>query len=339
MTSQPASDQPAFHRPPSNGGASSSRSASPALLVLAGPTGAGKSEVALLLAERLGGEIVSVDSMQVYRGLDLGTAKPSLADRARIPHHLVDVVEVTEPFDAAQFARQARAAVADIQARGRTPVLCGGTGLYFRAFLNGLGAAPPADAALRRELEAMPLPALLHELAERDPVTYERIDRHNPRRVTRAVEVIRLTGRPFSQLRADWGQDLRPSDTAPICYGLERSPNDLRQRIDARVEAMFRGGLVDETRQLLACGLAQNRTAMQALGYRQVVEHLDGRRTLAQTVELVKLRTRQFAKRQLTWFRRQMHLQWVRPEPQEPTEAVAERLASAWASRGSISNS
>ena len=161
--------------------------------------------------------------MQVYRGLDIGTAKASPADRARVPHHLIDVVDVTEPFDAAQFVRLARRAVADIQSRGRLPILCGGTGLYFKAFLEGLGQAPPADAALRAVLEATPLPELLRELAERDPATYERIDRQNPRRVIRAIEVIRLTGKPFSAQRADWHHAPRTTHHAAHCFGFARS--------------------------------------------------------------------------------------------------------------------
>jgi len=155
----------------------------PRALLLAGPTAVGKSEIALRLADELGGEIVSVDSMQVYRGMDIGTGKASPTEQARVPHHLLDVVEVTDPFDAAQFLRLARQTVADIQSRGRVAILCGGTGLYFKAFLEGLGQAPPADAALRAELEGIPLPELLRELAARDPATYERIDRQNPRRV------------------------------------------------------------------------------------------------------------------------------------------------------------
>jgi tRNA dimethylallyltransferase len=291
--------------------------------LLAGPTAVGKSVIALRLAEELGGEIVSVDSMQVYRGLDIGTAKPSPADRARLPHHLIDVVEITEPFDAAQFVRLARQAVADIQSRGRLPILCGGTGLYFKAFLDGLGQAPPADAALRAALEATPLVELLDELAERDPATYERIDRQNPRRIIRAVEVIRLTGKPFFAQRADW----QPSTLAPLastrCFGIARSTTDLHQRIEARVDAMFRRGWVAETEQLLNHGLARNRTAMQALGYRQIIEHLRGERSLPDTIALIKVRTRQFAKRQMTWFRRQLHLAWIHLDPQSSAEAVA----------------
>src|ERR1700743_2026758 len=171
-------------------------------LFLAGPTAVGKSEIALLLAEKIGGEIISVDSMQVYRGMDIGTAKPSREERARVRHHLIDVVQLTELFDAAQFVARANAAVAEIQSRGKSPIFCGGTGLYIKAFLEGLGGAPPADEKLRAELEAAPLSELLAELAERDPVTYEKIDRKNPRRVIRAVEVIRLTGRKFSEQRA-----------------------------------------------------------------------------------------------------------------------------------------
>jgi len=299
----------------------------PAPVFLAGPTAVGKSEIALLLAERLGGEIISVDSMQVYRELDIGTAKPSLADRARVPHHLIDVVELTAPFDAAQFARLAQAAVAEIQGRGRVPILCGGTGLYFKAFLEGLGEAPPAHEKLRAELEATPLPDLLCELAERDPETYAKIDGNNPRRVIRAVEVIRLTGKPFSQQKAEWKAAGR-RQKAEGFFGLSRATDDLRKRIDARVAEMFRLGLVQETAQLLKHGLAQNKTAMQAIGYRQVVEHLRGERSLEETISLVKIRTRQFAKRQMTWFRRQLRLEWIELKPDDSPESVSRKVCN-----------
>jgi tRNA dimethylallyltransferase len=298
-------------------------------LLLAGPTAVGKSEIALRLAERLGGEIISVDSMQVYRGLDIGTAKPSAADRARVPHHLIDVVDVTGSFDAATFARLAHAAVTDVQSRRRVPILCGGTGLYFKAFLEGLGTAPPANAALRSTLEAIPLPDLLRELAECDPATYEKIDRRNSRRVIRAVEVIRLTGRPFSQLQANWPPSVSGPRPLTLFVGLRRSAEDLRARIDARVDDMFRRGLVAETGELLKHGLAQNKTAMQALGYRQVVEHLRGACSLRETVELVKIRTRQFAKRQMTWFRRQLDLEWIGLPAEEAPGAVIESILAS----------
>jgi tRNA dimethylallyltransferase len=305
----------------------------PRPVLLAGPTAVGKSEIALRLAEKVGGEIVSVDSMQVYRGMDLGTAKASPADRARVPHHLLDVVEVSQAFDAAQFVGLAQEAIAGIQSRGHVPILCGGTGLYFKALLEGLGQAPPADAALRLVLEATPLSDLLRELGERDPSTYERIDRQNPRRVIRAVEVIRLTGKPFSAQRAQWQASLRAPGPSPLHIGLARSSADLHLRISARVDAMFRRGWVAETESLLRQGLAENRTAMQALGYRQIAEHLRGERSLPATIELVKCRTRQFARRQMTWFRRQLQLTWTALAP----ESDAEQTVQAILEQGALS--
>ena len=296
------------------------------LIALAGPTAVGKSEIALRLAERLRGEIISVDSMQVYRGLDIGTAKPSVEDRERVRHHLIDVVELVETFDAAQFVRHAQSAIAEIQARGHVPILCGGTGLYFKAFLEGLGEAPPANAKVRAALESTPLPVMLDELEKSDPATFESIDRKNPRRIIRALEVIRLTGKPFSAQRAPWRQTSDPSAVLPRFFGLARFPEDLHTRIERRVDLMFQRGLVEETKQLLGHGLNENRTALQAIGYRQVVEHLRGERPLADTITLVKVRTRQFAKRQLTWFRHQAELKWLSIPAQEPPEDTANRL-------------
>jgi tRNA dimethylallyltransferase len=294
-------------------------------IFIAGPTAAGKSEIALALAEQLGGEIISADSMQVYRGLDIGTAKPSPAERARVPHHLIDICDLTEAFDAAQFIRLAQKAVAEIQSRGRVPVFCGGTGLYFKALLSGLGEAPSANPELRDELEAASFESLLGELRERDPEAYEKIDKQNPRRVIRAVEVIRLTGKKFSEQRAEWKAE-GGKRKAENFFCINRPPADLHARINARVDEMFRRGLVDETRGLLRHGLEQNKTAMQAIGYRQVVEHLRGERNLAETIEQVKIRTRQFAKRQLTWFRRQLAPEWIELKPGDSVETVVANL-------------
>ncbi|PYK99139.1 MAG: tRNA (adenosine(37)-N6)-dimethylallyltransferase MiaA [Verrucomicrobia bacterium] len=266
-------------------------------VLIAGPTAVGKSAVALALARRLNGEIISVDAMQVYRGLDIGTAKPSPEERRPVPHHLIDVVELDKMFDAAQFTRLAQAAVAGIQERSRVPILCGGTGLYFKAFLEGLGEAPAASAGLRAELEATPLPELLRQLERGDPVTFA--NPWNPQAGTRNQERF---------------------------FGLSRSGDDLGARINARVDAMFARGLVQETERLLGLGLEQNRTAMQAIGYRQVAELLRGERSLADTVALVKQRTRQFAKRQMNWFRRQFRLEWINLEPDVSADAVADGL-------------
>ncbi|HEY9508661.1 MAG TPA: tRNA (adenosine(37)-N6)-dimethylallyltransferase MiaA [Verrucomicrobiae bacterium] len=297
----------------------------PRPVFLAGPTAVGKSEIALQLAEKMGGEIISVDSMQVYRGLDIGTAKASPEERNRVPHHLIDVADLTESFDAARFVQLAQSAVSEIQSRGRVPIFCGGTGLYFKAFLEGLGEAPSSDPQLRAELEKIPLPDLLRELAERDPEAYEKIDRENPRRVVRALEVIRLTGKKFSEQRAAWSRRAGES-AAGNFFGFLRSNSDLHDRINRRVDEMFRRGLVAETEQLLQRGLAENKFAMQALGYRQVAEFLRGERSLETAVELVKIRTRQFAKRQMTWFRRQFDLQWIPLDNASDLSQVAARI-------------
>ena len=292
-------------------------------IYLAGATAIGKSALALRLAKRLGGEIISVDSMQVYRGLDIGTAKPSANEQGETPHYLIDVAEINEPFDAAQFVRLAKRAEEAIRLRGMRAIFCGGTGLYFRALFDGLGESPPGDDSLRAELEAMPLEELLVELAAKDPEAFEAVDRQNPRRVIRAVEVIRLTGQAYSSQRIGWDA-LGQAPANLFC--ITREMDDLNARIHERVDRMFEQGLVAETESLAKRGLRENRTACQALGYRQVLEHLDGGLGLAETVELVKARTRQFAKRQRTWFRNQMNCQSVEWTGGDSAEVCCERL-------------
>lgn len=324
--------------PPRHGGATSitgvatGKDFKPQPVLLAGPTATGKSAVAMELATLLHGEIVSVDSMQVYRGLDLGTAKPTPAERLTVPHHGVDVVGLEESFDAARFVSMATRAVEEIQRRGRVPILCGGTGLYVNAWLNGLGGSPAPDPALRSELESMPTAALLDELARQDPATLDEIDLENRRRLVRAVEVIRLTGQPFSVQRARWPE--RAPSLAGRSFGLFRSRPETVARIDARVDAMFRSGLVEEVRTLISQGLERNRTACQAIGYRQVIEHLAGERSLLETRELVKVRTRQFAKRQLTWFRGQLDLEWFDVSRDEAPSSTAARILASLSGTG-----
>lgn len=297
-------------------------------IFIAGPTAVGKSAAALAIAEQLGGEIISVDSMQVYRGLNIGTAKPSSQEQKQIAHHLIDVVDLDEGFDAAKFCELAKKAVGEIQSRNRVPIFCGGTGFYFKAFLEGLGEAPPADSSLRTELEQIPVSELLRELETCDPVTFGKIDRQNLRRVIRAVEVIRLTGKPFSEQRNNWANSAHADSTSARCFGLSRANSDLHSRINRRVDEMFALGLVAETENLLRRGLGKNQTAMQAIGYRQVVEHLAGKRSLPDTIDLVKIRTRQFAKRQMTWFRRQMQLKWIQVNGENESAATKTILDS-----------
>ena len=294
-------------------------------IFIAGPTAVGKSAAALLLARELAGEIISVDSMQVYRGLNIGTAKPSSEERAQVPHHLLDVVALNESFDAACFIRRAREACEGIYERGRIPIFCGGTGLYFKAWLEGLGDSPRSDTALRAELAESSVESLLEELREKDPVTYERIDQQNPRRILRAVEVIRLTGKPISQLQATWSQD---RVLTPGFFFLHRHPADAIERIQGRVDTMFHQGWVDETRRLRTEGLEKNPTAMQAIGYRQILEHLEGKRNLSATQELVRIRTRQYARRQSIWFRRHGTAKWMLIGAHETPTEVAARLVS-----------
>jgi len=293
---------------------------------LVGPTAVGKSAVAMEIAGRVGGEIVSVDSMQVYRGLDIGSAKPSAEELRRVRHHLIDVAGLDDSFDAARFVALAKEAVADMEQRGVRPVFCGGTGLYLTAWLEGLGQSPSSDPALREELEGLPLAQLLEELRAKDPEAYAKIDRENPRRVVRAVEVIRLTGRPFSEQRARW----RSGPRETVCC-LAREAEDLRRRIESRVDAMFAAGLVEETRRLLEAGLEGNRFAMQAIGYRQVAEHLRGVRGLEETVALIKTRTWQFSRRQMTWFRNQLRAEMISVAEDEAAELTAERVMERFA--------
>ncbi len=202
--------------------------------------------------------------------------------------------------------------------------------MYFKALLHGLGSAPPADPDLRKELECLSTAEILRELAEADPVGYEQIDRNNGRRLVRALEIIRLTGKPFSIQRANWLPTKR-NDTV-LSFALSRSSAELRQRIDSRVDEMFQRGLVAETQELLKRGLAGNPTAMQALGYRQVVEYLRDEHSLPETVELVKTRTRQFAKRQMTWFRHQLPLTWLDIDPADTVNSITERILVMWRS-------
>lgn len=285
-------------------------------IFIAGPTASGKSAVAMEVARHLGGAIVSVDSMQVYRGMDLGTAKPSAEEQAAIRHHLIDITELTESYDAATFISQAQeAAAAEEQA-----IFCGGTGLYFQALLEGLGDAPRANAKIRAELENTATKKMIEELAEKDPVTHGTIDLQNRRRLVRAVEVIRVTGEPFSEQRAEW-----TSQVPEGFFLVQREMEDLRKRIEERVDQMFDTGLVDETRALLPA-LEQNRTASQALGYRQVIDHLRGERDLPDTIALVKSRTWQFARRQQTWFRKLKGATHLQVAAEEDPAATAHRI-------------
>ena len=293
------------------------------VIYITGATASGKSALAMRLANRLGGEIISVDSMQVYCGLNIGTAKPSAQEQNEIQHHLIDVAQLSEAFDAAQFVSLAQQALKLIWKRGRVPIFCGGTGLYFRALIEGLGESPPSDESLRDELALMPIESLVAELQIKDPEAAKQVDLKNPRRVLRAIEVIRLTGRPYSEQRIGWNN----VDKAPQnLFCISREVDVLNQRIHKRVDEMFNQGLVEETQTLIKKGLRNNRNACQALGYRQVLDLLDGKLDLENVVHQVKTKTRQFAKRQRSWFRNQMKCKFLEWPDEENLNSFSEQL-------------
>jgi tRNA dimethylallyltransferase len=276
-------------------------------VLLLGPTAAGKSAVALALARRLGGEIVSADSAQVYRGMDIGTAKPDATTRAAVAHHLLDLIDPTEAYSAARFRDDATLAIAAIRARGRVPIVAGGTMLYFKALRDGLSALPAADAAIRAELDAraaaLGWPALHAELARIDPCTARRLAPTDAQRIQRALEVHALTGRPLSELQGarDSQRVVEPSIVIAM------APADrarLHDAIARRFDAMLAAGLIDEVRALRARHpLRADMPSMRAVGYRQVFDCLEGRAGLATVRERGIAATRQLAKRQLTWLR------------------------------------
>lgn len=297
----------------------------PFLVAVVGCTASGKTALAIELARRYGGEILSCDSMQIYRGMDIGTAKPDAAERAGIPHWLIDVADPTDPrgYSCADYVRDARAAAADILGRGRLPILCGGTGLYLDAFLRGGSfEETETDPALRERLAALADSqgnlALHRRLAEVDPESAAAIHPNNVKRVIRALEIYETTGRRKSEL------DRASRETAcpyrALVLGLRyRDRQQLYDRIDRRVEQMMASGLPEETRRLRAAGVFETcRTAAQAIGYKELFPWLDGRETREQAVETLKLATRHYAKRQMTWFSARPYVTWVEVDGADP---------------------
>jgi tRNA dimethylallyltransferase len=307
-------------------------------LIITGPTACGKSALALKLAERVGGEIIGLDSMTVYRGMDIGTAKPSIEDRARVPHHLIDVLGPWESLTVAWWLEQAAAACRDITARGKRPLLVGGTPFYLKALFHGLFAGPPADEGLRKRLEAEAAAvgneALHQRLAAVDPRTAARLHPNDVRRVVRALEVHTLTGKPISDWQKTWDTPAFANDpaTAPPreqipAVVLELPREELYDRINQRVEVMLAAGWSDEVRRLRGLPNPLSREARQALGYREILTHLEGAGPgWGETIELIKTHTRQFAKRQLTWFR---HLPQLIPLPIGAPDTI-ERILTIW---------
>ena len=301
----------------------------PQVIFLVGPTAVGKTEVACRLARKVRGEIISCDSMQVYRQVRIASNKPSTAALKAVPHHLVDVVSVEEEFDVARFRKAAVASIRQIMARRRVPLIVGGSGLYMSVLLDGIFEGQAKDEALRRRLETVAEEkgnVFLHEeLRRRDPPAAEKIHANDRRRIIRALEVFELTRTPISAIQKNrkglWGQyDIR-------VFGLNYPRQELYGRIDRRVEAMFREGLLKEVEGLRRLLLSQ--TAAKIIGIKEVGEHLEGRTGLAVAKELMKQNTRRYAKRQLTWFRRDSRIEWIELEEKiTPPEAVKMILRS-----------
>jgi tRNA dimethylallyltransferase len=277
--------------------------AAPPFFIIAGSTAVGKSELAISVAEHCHGEIVSADAFQIYQGLDILTAKPPSSLRAQVPHHFISEIPLTQSFDVAQYLGLARERIAAIQSRGRLPIIVGGTGLYLRALTHGLAELPTADIALRAQLDAQPTAELGRRLATLDLASHARIDLQNRRRVIRALEVCLLTGRPFSSFREEW------KAPAAVACGviLQRSRDELHRRIQQRTEAMFAAGVVEEVRHT---GPIKS-TASQTLGWRQIRALIDGTMTRDDCVMAIQQATRRYAKRQLTWFRREPYLKFI----------------------------
>jgi tRNA dimethylallyltransferase len=302
----------------------------PKLVIVLGPTAVGKSDLALQLAARINGEIVNADSQQVYRYMDIGTGKPSAADRARVTHHLIDVVNPDEEFNVALFRRLASEAIEQIYHRRKNAVVCGGTGLYLKALTRGLFTGPGQDPEMRRSLAAAidesGLATMFRRLVEIDPSVNSTIHPNDRQRIIRALEVYESTGRPLSEWQKEHSFQENPYEVLKI--GLERDRGELYDQINRRSELMIENGLLDEVRGLVSRGFALDLKPLRSVGYRQMGAVFQGILDLAHALEEMKQETRRLAKRQLTWFRRDSEIRWYHPEKQreEIFRAIGEFL-------------
>lgn len=298
----------------------------PKLVIILGPTAVGKSEVALELAPPMAAEIINADSQQVYRYMDIGTGKPSVADRERIRHHLIDIINPDEEFNAALFRQLSMAAIADIESRGKRVIVCGGTGLYLKALTKGLFTGPAQDLSLRETLNAeadkQGLPSLYRRLERVDPEAISRIHPNDRQRIIRALEVFALTGKPISE----WQKEHAFGDSAfaTLIVGLQRERAELYNAINERCERMISDGLMDEVKQLVDRGYELDLKPLQSIGYRHMGLVLKGELPRDEAIALMKRDTRRLAKQQLTWFRGDHDIQWFHPDQKSQLRAAAE---------------
>jgi len=305
------------------------------LIIIAGPTGVGKTKVAIAIAEWIGGEIVGADSRQIYRYMDIGTAKPTPEERARIPHHLIDIRNPDEEYSAAEYAKDASAAIHSIHTRGKIPLLVGGTGLYIQAVLYGMFEGPGRDEAFRAQMrtlaEAHGSTHLYQELLCVDPKTAQRVHSNDLMRIIRALEVHHLTGKPISEHQASATEPLASYHSCFLVLTTERKT--LYERINARVDQMIDQGLVEEVQDLIKRGYHEGLNSMNSVGYQEIMECLSGIRDLSSAIGLIKRNTRRYAKRQLTWFRKYQKSFWICYEKAETLENIVERclrILSRW---------
>jgi len=300
----------------------------PKIVIILGPTAVGKSELALELASRLKGEIVNADSQLVYRHLDIGTGKPSLADRERVRHHLIDIVNPDEEFNAAMFRHLATEIICQIHERRRNVMVCGGTGLYLKALTHGLFAGPGQDRGIRRalesEIEQTGLPALYRRLVQVDPRVISTIHPNDRQRIIRALEVYQLTGRAISEWQRDHRFEEEPYDVLKI--GLNRERVELYDRINRRSEKMIQDGFLDEVRGLVSKGFSLTLKPLGSVGYLQMGQVLQGMMSAEEALDEMKQETRRLAKRQLTWFRSDKEIHWFHPTQQEEIVAATEKF-------------
>lgn len=296
------------------------------LVAIAGPTASGKTALAIEIAKRFSGEVISCDSMQIYKGMDIGTAKPEEHEKCGILHHMIDIIEPNQKFSVADFAEMARACINDCLSRGKLPILAGGTGLYMDSVLNNTDFADfKSDPEFRKEMQELAEKegneALHSILSQKDPQAAEKIHPNNVRRVIRALEVCKVTGKTFTLVNEE---SKREALFDALVFGIDTDRETLYKRIDKRVDVMMEKGLLDEVKSLCESGVGKDTTAMQAIGYKELLEYIDGKEPLVDAVEKIKQESRRYAKRQMTWFRRNKDIHWVRPYEENGLEKIFE---------------
>jgi tRNA dimethylallyltransferase len=297
------------------------------VLAIVGPTASGKSKLAIKIAQRLKTEIISADSRQIFKELTVGTAKPDEEDLKKIKHHFINQISLSEQYDVGKFVKEAEKIINELHSLNKIPIVVGGSGLYISSLLYGIFEGPSADEEIRqsleKELREKGLESLCQKLMEFDPETYAKIDKNNPRRVIRALEVYYLTGKPISQLQKE---KQKTPEFENLIFGLKWERQKLYERINQRVDQMIKAGLIDEVQNILKKFGKDVNVALQTVGYKEVIEFLNGEISYDDMIELIKRNTRRYAKRQLTWFRKDKNIQWIEIQSEDEFEEIAERI-------------